>query len=344
MLQTITEQVIERGFQSGDLIDASELLSTPLPAPVAVTRTLWRSLCWPYLTAQRADYIELASLVEILHTSFSLAWKSADDNRLLLEYVPYQKPAWIADDFAIGVCFQYPDSMLLFLIDDPTSCRSDASALPASLLVKLLCLISRLSLCARKADQSAVVRLLRLAQQLAIAHPLGPHITGYMASGRKSMEYPSHLTREEYRALLLEDLGHLLELLAACGLDTDTALLMGEQYDVLCSPLNELLYLTRSLQQLAGAVPPSRKHLLPVKELLVADAVLKDHWHNGSYLPIPHRHFTRLTSICYALAKLLPRKHQEQLSLLRQSLAVLESVADGFACGITYPFKFHQYH
>lgn len=343
MFEAISERVIQRGFQTGELLNASDLVSTRIPVPTAVTKTLWRSLLWPYPTAQSMDYIDLAALLAELPIHFPCDLRQQRAEPTLTAYVPCQKPSWLSNGFAIGIYLKHPGCMLLFLKDDPPPPKPHSATVPSTLIVKLLSLISRLSVCARKADQATVLRLLRLAQGLAIAHPLGRHITRYFASERKPMRYPSYLTRDEYRASLLEDLGNLIEVISACGLSPGTVLAMTRHHDVFCSPMNELIHQTRVLLRLAVVVPDHRKHLSPEDELLAVYSELRNRWTKCRTPVIPEGVIRTLHSISFALSKLLP-KHVEEISRIRQSLGVLESISDGFAAGMTYPPRFHLYH
>lgn len=342
MLEPISEDVVRRGLKTGGVIDVSQHSPTMHFSRIVVTRLLWQSLLSPFPTAQPSDYISLPKLLDDLAESISSPFDAIFTPHLTT-CSPRTKPSWLPDDFSVGVYQHASDYLLLFLQDEPLPSFPRLKTAPGSLLVKLLELISRLSFCLRNTDKRSLVRLLVRTNQLVACHPLGDHIHEYRAHRRQSVQYPQYLSREEYRAVLLKELGILTEVLA-CYVPLSTAFPFQYHYERFTSPTNELLHVTHSLLMLSLAVPEADRWLSCDDELFAIYSQLRQCWTKDETPKLHSGTFNQLQAISSLFAKLLPKTYEEQLHRIQQTLAVLKSMGDGFAAGMSYPpvFSIHQ--
>ncbi len=338
-VEVIKDKLILNGFKAEDLVDLSEFDSNPFTPPIAATKLLWRTLLWDYPAAQQSDLVDPGRLVSDL--SDHLSWNRKDP--IIIPYYLEQRPAWLTKNLSIGVYYAPSERVVLFLENDFDSPSDESLPLPTSLVIKLVCLLGRLRPIARVSDQLSVQKLLSLAQTLTDNHPLQSHIKLAVWNNRARRSMPNHFTREEYRTLLLEELGQLLELISACGLPFSTAASFAQHYETLRSPLCELLHITRSLLILIGAMPESCRHLSPLDDLLDTYVTLRKRLDHPDS-PIPERVLEKLRTHTYVLSKLLPGNYREELMHCEQKLALLDSFSRTFPAGTAYPPKFHIYH
>lgn len=344
MQQGISSELIQTWLNTNGLIKLAPAgISATYPSPVVATKALCRNCCWSYPTAQPSDVFDVQALLSEVNDKILTELNSANANPRSLTIIPHQKPAWLQADFAIRVHILSPYWMVLALENEALPFEPKCSHLPARLVIKLLATTSRLSNVARQNDLHALTPLVSLVKSLADKHPLKVQIHAALAKDQTMKQVHGHLTRDEYRQLLLDELLQLLTLSSACGLPTKEGNKLGRHYDWLCSPLNELLHLTRSLLLFSVAIPHSAVHLSQFDDLLEVYAALRALVSKPNP-KISKRLINQLRFHAYILSCLLSGKLQEELQQLEQGLAVLDSIADAFASGVSYPPQYYAFH
>lgn len=341
MLQVINQQTIHKGFQLGGLVDLSRFTLKGCSKPIAATATLWKSILWAYPTAQKSDFLDPQGFIQDLYRDFASPFAHSDGQPTICTYLPSQAPAWLLHDFSISV-YDHPKALLLSLQDEPmTMMFQECRIVPAGLILKISRLLIQLLRVARHNDRPHLLRLLDYTESLRLNHPLERQIA--VAQHTAPTFSLGDLSYDEYRALLIEELGQLLEISFACGPSAEECVVPAAQYDKLCSPLSELAHLIRSLIKLAAAVPAFSAQHSPIDELLTAYSSVRRLQEKASST-VPKHFFELLRNDIVLLTQLLPRECAEELSRLQHKLAVLQSFAPTFFLGCTYPPKFNIFH
>lgn len=341
MLREVTAQTIENGFRLGGLVDLSEFAPKSCSKRIAATAALWQSILRPYPTAQQSDFIDPAELVRSLDADIPSLFSSQVGPLMLFAYGPSQRPEWLPKDFTISV-YSHPVAILLKLKGEKSAAELPQSeVVPASLFFRIAQVFILLLNVARTNDRLLLRELRTQLRSLCKDHPLQEQLDSALQDYAPVL--PTHLTREEYRTLLIRELGKLLEIGFACGIKSGVARELSQTYDKLCSPINELVYLVRTLVELCAAVPDSLARHSPFEHLMNAYVAVRP-LSNQSGTTVPQRFFDCLSTDALVLSQLLPNTYAEELGDLQQRLAVLQSLSGTFAMGATYPPKFHIYH
>jgi hypothetical protein len=339
VLREISKDLIERGCKTGNLVRLSKGPSTEAFA----TKTLWQSLLWRYPSALPLDVIHVPTLIEDVCSWLIFDLSYPREQPLYNSYRPDSKPLWLSDEFSIAACLLPSNALLLSLEHETPPFDSNSKALPAALLFKILSLTRNLFYVARKNDRPALAKFQDAALSLLDAHPLVRHTPNALSNPCVRQELPSHLSAHDYRALLITELARQLELLFACGLPEKDFLALAKHFELLRTPLSELLHLTRSLILLAARLPDNASHLSPFDDLLSHYATLRALIGQTNPL-IPKPLIKRLRLHAYSLTKLLPLLHTEELRSVEHALAILDSISDAFVTGATYPPTYHVFH
>ena len=339
-MQLIEQHYIDRGFKSGGLCDLSAFAPDGFPKQIAATTALWRSLLWAYPSSQIADFIGPENLLRDIKLDFFGPFEPCPEP-FVTPFTPLEKPSWLPKTFAIAV-YDHPAVMLLALPEETFPFAAPAKPIvPAGLIVKITRLLASLSLVARFHETIALRKLVIQMLGLAKRHPLEKQIRADLAAYSPSL--PENLSNEQYRRILVGELEPLLEIALSCDLDPVMVSLLSKHYEMLRSPLNELVHVARELLLLAAAVPRASRTSSPIHYLASTYSTLSKMFAQSDP-NVSKRVLKALENDCVVISRLLPADYAEQLVELRQTLAVIKSIADAFLTGVSYPPQFHLYH